>query len=444
MPLPFAERIAQHMALAEQIAAMHDKDGAARLWRGEAGEAAATFLGDWHQATHDIPPLSGDDYVQLFTALLRSVTVRPAYGQHPRLSILGPLEARLHHADLIILGGMNEGTWPPEAAVDPWLSRPMKRDFGLPLPERRAGLSAHDFVQLASAPEVLLTRARRVDGAPTVPSRFLMQVEAVLQALGYQDGKGDALAPDKPWRAWARQLDTPEKVEPCAPPEPCPPIAARPVKLSVTEIGTWQRNPYAIYAKRILKLEPLDTIDADVTAAERGTIIHEALEKFLSLHKDTWPADPLESLLAIGREVFAPFHDRPQVAAFWWPRFERIAAWFIAREQARRQTGIRVLAAECDGAMTFANGKFTLRGRADRIDRLPDGTVAIIDYKTGVLPTMKDVELGYEPQLPLLALMAEAGGFGKLGALHADQLSYWQRESIRAFCPSPIPPISPF
>jgi len=423
MPISLVKRIDQHLALAENNAATRDTPGAQRLWRGEAGEAAAQFFADWKQAANDLPHLTGDDYVRLFDKLLRGIKVRPAYGLHPRLSILGPLEARLHHADLIILGGLNEGAWPPETAVDPWMSRPMKRDFGLPMPERRVGLSAHDFVQFACAPEVLLTRARRVEGSPTVPSRFLLQTEAVLQALGFE---GDPLAPEHPWQAWARLLDTPEKSTPCKPPSPCPPIDARPTRLSVTEIGTWQRNPYAIYARRILKLNPLEDIDADPTAAERGTMIHEALEKFLSLHKASWPKDPLHELLAIGRDVFAPFSDRPQIAAFWWPRFERIAKWFIEREQNRRGTGGRTLAAECSGKIAMKGGAFTLTGRADRIDCLPDGTVAIIDYKTGALPVQKEIELGYEPQLPLLALMAEQGGFKELGPLKTGNLSYWQ------------------
>jgi ATP-dependent helicase/nuclease subunit B len=427
MPLPLDERIRQHMALAETLAAADNASGAWRLWRGEAGEAAALFFNDWQQAAKGLPLLTGNDYERLFTALLGAIVVRPAFGRHPRLSILGPLEARLHHADVTILGGLNEDTWPPKPAIDPWLSRPMKRDFGLPLPERRIGLSAHDFVQLASAPEVLLTRARRVEGSPVVPSRFLLQVEAVLQALGYQD---DALTPDKPWRAWARQIDAPQEIRSCRPPEPCPPVATRPKQLSVTEIGTWLRNPYAIYARRILQLKPLEDIDADVTAAERGTMIHDALEKFLARHKDAWPPDPLETLLDIGRETFAPFRDRPQVAAFWWPRFERIAAWFVVHEHTRRQSGIRVLGAECEGTVTLAKGTFTLKGRADRIDRLPDGSVAIIDYKTGALPTDKNIAIGYEPQLPLLALIAQAGGFEKLGEMQTSQLSYWQLKGV--------------
>ncbi|NTU76624.1 MAG: double-strand break repair protein AddB, partial [Alphaproteobacteria bacterium] len=247
----------------------------------------------------------------------------------------------------------------------------------------------------------------------------------VLRALGLQNDEADALAPSDPWKSWSLQLDAPDGLAPCAPPEPRPPLQARPVQLSVTEISTWQRNPYAIYARRILRLKKLDAIDADVTAADRGTIIHNALEKFLAAHLKTWPDDPLEALLAAGRGAFAPFADRPQVAAFWWPRFENIARWFVALETERRQQGFRPLATESEGRLLLANGTFTLHGRADRVDLQPDGAAAIIDYKTGTAPTNKDVENALEPQLPLLALIAEEGGFEKLGPLRAGSLGYW-------------------
>lgn len=424
---PLTDWIDAHLALAEAMATTPDKAGSARLWIGAGGEAAVAWLDDWRQAARDFPALDGDAYARLFEELIGDVMVRPPYGQHPRLSILGPLEARLLHHDLVILGGLNEGTWPPAPPVDPWLSRPMKRDFGLPQPERRVGQSAHDFVQLAGAREVLITRARRVGGSPTVPSRFLMQLDTVLQAAGHQrEGEADILTPRQPWPAWARLLDTPDVPVTIAPPSPCPPVAARPTRLSVTEIGTWLRNPYAIYAKHVLKLRKLDPIDADVTAAEHGTAIHAALEAFIRATMDSWPDDPLGLLIAEGRKAFAPFMDRPQVAAFWWPRFEWIAAWFVSFEQARRADGITPLRVESEGVMPVANGALTLRGRVDRLDRLPDGRVAIIDYKTGYVPSRNEVMAGYEPQLALLAMMAAHGAFADVGPCEAGALSYWK------------------
>jgi ATP-dependent helicase/nuclease subunit B len=210
-----------------------------------------------------------------------------------------------------------------------------------------------------------------------------------------------------------------------SPPEPCPPLEARPKELPVTDIGLWLRNPYAIYAKRILGLRKLDPLDADAGAAEQGSAIHEALEEFLKKTLSKWPKEPLALLLEEGRKAFAVFEDRPQVKAFWWPRFERIARWFVEEEEARRAEGTEPLAAEAQGAMAVAGGAFTLKGRADRIDRLEDGGAEIVDYKTGSVPSGKEVLAGWEPQLPLLALIAAAGGFENLDAIEAGKLSYW-------------------
>ena len=96
-----------------------------------------------------------------------------------RVRIYGPLEARLQNVDRVVLGGLVEGIWPPETRSDPWLSRPMRRELGLDLPERRIGLSAHDFAQALGAPEVILTRAAKLAGAPTVASRFVQRLAAV-------------------------------------------------------------------------------------------------------------------------------------------------------------------------------------------------------------------------------------------------------------------------
>ena len=426
-PQPIDVWIDWHLALVQELATTPQESGSQRLWRGEAGEQAAQWFDAWRKASGDFVEVTGASYAVLCASLLRQVTVRPAYGQHPRLSLLGPLEARLLHHDLVILGGLNEGTWPPAPPVDPWLSRPMKKEFGLPLPERRIGQSAHDFVQLCAASHVLITRARRVGGAPSVPSRFVLQLETVLQAAGYATAEDDVLQPTEPWRSWARHLDAPVgALKTMEPPAPCPPLDARPKKLSVTEISTWMRNPYAIYAKHVLKLRKLDDIDADVTAAEHGTVIHKALETFIQRTMTKWPAQPLELLLEEGRKAFEAYEDRPQVMAFWWPRFERIAQWFVVHEKERRAAGIHPLAVEGDGRMTLRGGTFTLTGRADRIDLLPNGRIVMIDYKTGTTPTTTQVMAGYEPQLPLLAMIAAVGGFEAIGPKDSAEVSYWK------------------
>lgn len=219
-------------------------------------------------------------------------------------------------------------------------------------------------------------------------------------------------------------LDEPDAITPCARPEPRPPAEARPKELSVTEIGTWQRNPYAIYARHVLGLRALDPLDEEIDAAERGSMIHKVLDEFVQKYPAELPADALPQLLETGRKIFAAYEEHPQAKALWWPRFERVAAWFADNERARRASGITVEAAEAEGRIAL-NG-FGLKGRADRIDRLPDGSLAISDYKTGALPTVKDVKAGYEPQLPLLALIAAEGGFKNVPAGETSELSYWK------------------
>jgi ATP-dependent helicase/nuclease subunit B len=411
-----------HVAVAEAWAATDAEAGPSRLWAGEAGEAATNFIAELADAARDFPPIHGTAYPAFFDACAAGRVVRPAWGGHPRLQILGPLEARLIGVDLAILGGMNEGTWPPEVASDPWMSRPMRTTFGLPSPERRVGLSAHDFAQACGTPEIVLTRALRVEGTPTVPSRWLQRLDAVLQAAGLRS-RLERPAP-LAWRAW---LDETPLLPAPGPPSPRPPVAARPRQLSVTQIETWRRDPYAIYARHVLKLDKLDPIDADPGAADRGIVIHEALAEFVRAHPRALPADALDRLLAIGQRRFGPLLARPGIWAFWWPRFQAIARWFVAHEAEWRRVATPV-ATEARGGLVLAGpaGEFRLRARADRIDRLADGALAVIDYKTGRVPHDNEILHGFAPQLPLEAAIAASGGFADVPAASVAQLRYWR------------------
>jgi ATP-dependent helicase/nuclease subunit B len=412
-----------HIALAEAWAASDSETGPARLWAGDTGAEAAGFIAELADAARDFAPIHGSAYPAFFDSCLAGRVVRPAWGGHPRLQILGPLEARLIAVDVAILGGLNEGTWPPEATADPWMSRPMRREFGLPAPERRVGLAAHDFVQACGAATVILTRAERVEGAPTVPSRWLQRLDAVLHAAGLES----RLDRRPELHFWQTRLDHQAPMPAAGPPAPRPPRAARPRRLSVTEVETWRRDPYVIYARRILKLRKLEPLDADPGAADRGTIIHQALDDFVRAFPNQLPADALEQLIDIGRVRFGALLSRPAIWAFWWPRFTAIAGWVVKLEAERRRT-IAPLVAEARGSLELAanGGAFTLTARVDRIDRLPDGSLAIIDYKTGAVPKLNDVCDGYAPQLPLEAVIAEAGRFDQVPAGAVTQLRYWR------------------
>jgi len=411
-----------HIMAAEALAASDVQDGAERLWRGEAGEALADFIHELLQALTDFVPMPGIRYAAFLDALMAERAVRPKFGKHPRLFIWGTVEAQMQQADLTILGGLNEGVWPPEAGADPWMSRPMRRNFGLPAPEHRVGQSAHDFQQLFCAPDVVMTRALRVEGTPTVPSRWLLRIENILRKSGVSMEKPDAHA----WRALADLLDEPrdDMRRKIGRPAPTPPVSARPKRLSVTQIETWMRDPYAIYARHILGLRKLDGVDEDPGAADYGNLIHDALDQFISRYPDHLPPDGEQELIMIGRAVFKPLAARPGLWAFWWPRFERIARWFIQTEAARRDH-VRRSYTEQSGTLETATG-FEVYARADRIDMLRDGGIAIIDYKTGMPPSQTDVANGFAPQLPLEAAIAQDGGFKDVPAGPPASMAFWK------------------
>ncbi|MEX2647965.1 MAG: double-strand break repair helicase AddA [Alphaproteobacteria bacterium] len=412
-----------HVRFCEWLAASAAATGAGRLWSHDDGEALAGFVAELADAADALGTIRGSDYAGLVDSLLAGRVVRPRHGRHPRLFIWGPLEARLQRADVMILGGLNEGTWPALPEPDPWLSRPMRAEFGVPPSERRIGLAALDFVQGAAAPTVLLTRSAKVDGSPTVPSRWLVRLETFLAAHGLDDHL-DSQA--ELWLGWQANLDRPTRVAPMAPPLPTPPVARRPRRLSVTGVETWLRDPYAIFARRVLGLEPLDPLDADPGAAERGQFIHAALDAFVTAWPAELPDDAYERLLAFGEAAFGAALGRPAVRAFWWPRFERVARWFVDHERERRADGRRPRS-EITGSLRIAAGAgpFELTAKADRLDVAEDGGLAIVDYKTGARPSRKDVERGIAPQLALEAAIAAAGGFPGVPAGAVRELEFW-------------------
>lgn len=390
------------------------------LWSGPDGAAANEFVSELSDAAADLPAIETGSYAPMLRTLLDEVPVRPTYGRHPRLAILGPLEARLQTFDLVILGGLNEGSWPAAAADDPWFSRPMRKTLGLDQPERAIGQSAHDFASLAAANHVVLTRAVKAEGTPMVASRWIQRLQQLTRGLEIE-GKL-ALAPK--YRAIAAALSDPGKPKPEQPPYPRPPVAARPRELWVTDVEKWVRDPYAIYAKRILKLKPLDPLDAEIGPMERGSALHAILERFVK----RYPVLPPDAALKLGEivdEVFGELALPKATLALWSPRFLRAANWFVGEERQRRGL-IAESFAEITGACAFEGpqGPFTLKARADRIDRLTSGGAAIIDYKTGAPPSGSQVKSHLAPQLSLEGAMLAAGGFKEIGALKPEELIY--------------------
>jgi ATP-dependent helicase/nuclease subunit B len=349
------------------------------------------------------------DYPDVFRTAFADRIVRRPPSPAAQLRIYGLLEARLTESKRVILGGLVEGIWPPQPRIDPWLSRLMRHQLGLDLPERRIGLAAHDFVQLLGAEEVILSHSIKVGGAPAVASRFLHRLEAVAGEQRWAAAKKAGAR----YIQFADELDHPEKITPVPQPAPKPALALRPLRMSVTEIEHWLRDPYTIYAKHILKLVPLDPVDMPLTAADRGSAIHEALGDFTKDHSKALPPDAAMVLRRYGEKHFAPLMDRPEARALWWPRFLRIASWF-ANWEIERRASVKDIAAEIRGEIGIPldnNRTFILSARADRIEHRSDGTYAILDYKTGQTRSGKQVRLGLAPQLTLEAAILREGGF---------------------------------
>ncbi len=401
--LPFGDLIAAHHAVLTNLGVDLSAREPADL------RALAQAFERFDEATREAPPLTLTEYADAFSQLLAGEPpVRPAFDRGARIRILGPLEARLLEADLVLLGGLNEGTWPPQTRSDAWLNRPMRKALKLDLPERRIGLAAHDFAQAMSSRRVIVSRAKKQDGVETVASRFLQRIAAVAPEPAWDAARRRG----QRYAALAHALEDGERTDDLQRPAPKPPADVRPTRLSVTEIETLVRDPYSIYARHVLRLDPLDGIDADPGAAERGTILHEAFAAFTRDFPETLPADALAELIKRGEAAFELLGDDPGTRAIWWPRFVRAAQWFIG-EETRRRADVERSFAEIGGRIEFdANGRlFTLTARADRIDRRRDGLLVLADYKSGAPPTPPQLITGLAPQLALEAAILKGGGF---------------------------------
>jgi ATP-dependent helicase/nuclease subunit B len=412
-PYDFAEIATRHREVL--IALSQDDDGVAVAFGEREGLALSAAFDDLvaEQKPSGLS-VALPDYPEVFQTAFADRAVRRPEKPGATLHIYGPLESRLMQADRIIAGGLIEGVWPPAPRTDPWLSRPMRHDLGLDLPERRIGLSAHDFAQLLGNHDVILSHSAKAGGAPAVASRFLHRLEAVAG----EERWDAATEAGKRYVDFALALDAPAEVKPIAQPAPTPPRATRPLRMSVTQIEDWLRDPYTVYAKHILKLEPLDPVDMELSAADRGSAIHDALGEFTKKYATTLPANPVQVLREIGATCFAPLMQRPEARALWWPRFQRIVKWFSEWETVRRGD-IAAIEAEINGKIQIQldnERTFILNARADRIERRTDGSFAILDYKTGQPPSAKQVRMGLSPQLTLEAAILRGGGFDGIDA----------------------------
>jgi ATP-dependent helicase/nuclease subunit B len=402
---------AERPSLARLAAALREAASALsanEAWAGPAGRAAADlFTSAEPAALHGPGRVRPANLPAMLEQLMSSVAVRPPFGQHPRIFIWGLLEARLQHADLMVLGGLNEGTWPALPTPDPWLAPRIRHEFGLPSLERRIGLSAHDLAGALGGREVLVTRSRRDARSPAIASRFWLRLEAMTGGLTRSPLH----------KSWAAALDKPTAHRPAGRPAPKPAVDDRPRKIAVTEVDRLKADPFAFFARKMLGLSALDVIDADPSPAWRGSAVHEVLEAWMKEDEcDPSKLRPRAEALLAGSDA------HPLMRALWQPRLLEAIDWIAGEVVRNAEAGRRPLKAEVWGQTEIAG--IMLGGKVDRIDRAADGSLVILDYKTGTPPGPKAVAEGFSMQLGLLGLIAERGGFKEVEGLPAC-FEYW-------------------
>ena len=423
---PLSDTFDNFLQIAERVCAGPSVEGNGRLWAKADGREALLRCQILAKDADAAGEVTATEFSTIFRGVLADGVVRESDIGHPDLQILGTLEARVQSADLVILGGLNEGVWPEAPSPDPWLNRTMRKDLGLLVPERQIGLSSHDFQQAVGAKEVWLTRSTRTAEAETVPSRWLNRLTNLMNGLPDQNGPEAMKAMVDRGDQWKQQANLlsipPSDVEPEKRPSPCPPVTARPKQLSVTRIQTLIRDPYAIYAESVLKLRELNPLLIDAEAPLRGEIFHAILHEFVrDCPKGNLP-DALPTLIDIARRELTEKCPWPAIRLRWLTQFEALAPQFIADEMGRQSDGeVRIL--EKKGKITLPGRDFTLTGVADRIDIAPDGRARIYDYKTGVVPSIKQ-QKSFDKQLLLEAAMVVNGAFPGLDPTDVERAEF--------------------
>lgn len=396
--LGFAEFLSCHIDLAEKLAATEEEEGAARLWRYDSGQAASEHFSQLLDIGRDIGMIAAEEYAPLFDRLCAAVSYYPTEETHPRLKILSPIEARLHHADHIILGGLQEGVWPSASVSNPWLSRSMRDLVGLLPLEKEMGDSAHDMYCLAHAKQLTMSYAKKQGDSPTAPSRWLARFQNITTLWSSHKTPSH-------WHSWAHALGTPKEKISISLPAPKPPLSVRPRRLSVTRIEQGMSNPYQLYARDMLRLYPLAALSGTISLRHFGNLVHHFLEQAEF-------AGPTQGEASL-QEAIAAYTHHPAISHIWRRHLHAVLGWFEDYRAASQPANTYV---EKEGDLHKSvqcadeTIEVTICGKADRLEFTADG-LHIVDYKTGALPSARKIKRGESLQLPLLALIAKEGGF---------------------------------
>ncbi|OCJ23914.1 double-strand break repair protein AddB [Agrobacterium sp. B131/95] len=416
--LPTLSEWAERTGRALEAVAIDERGSLAALWSGEAGDTLASLLKEIIDTDGQLEA-DGPQWIDIMAALCAGQAVKPRALSHPRLFIFGTLEARLQSVDTLILGGLNEGSWPGQTANNPFISRTMKTEIGLEPPERRIGQLAHDFEMANGTRDLIYSRALRQGSTPTVASRWLQR----LIALGGKAFTSELKARGDQYRHWAGMIDQGENQAPAQRPAPRPPAELQPKSYSFSEVGRLRRDPYAIYARRVLRLDPIDPFNRDPGPAERGTLYHKIIDRFIREGHIAGTPDASLAMDHILTELFDAEQLPVHIDSVWRPRFREVARAFLIWE-AERRPEIRKTATEVPAGVQIEPIGIRLTGVADRIDFKGGKAADIIDYKTGYNPSPAQARTLLDPQLALEAYALKAGAFRDIDALVPENLLY--------------------
>lgn len=405
------------VSVCEELA--KDMQGEHKLYEGEAGKAFVCFFQELILERSEFT-FSSQEWPSILSALLVDINITPeAYG-HDRLYIWGRLEARLQTVDTVVIAGMNEGEMPKVQGSDPFMSRMMKQEISLKPPEYKIGIEAHDFSMLFGMDRVILSRSLRTGGEPTQKSRWLER----LQILAGEENFAMIRKRGKKYLSYGHLLDESSLVSLAERPCPKPSVHIRPKHYSVTDLELLQNNPYAIYAKKILRLKPLSPIRREISKRALGIFFHALIARLGSVSWKGSEEALRKQFLQILEEEFSQLRLEPAVEILWYSRFYALGEDYIYWERA--QASSEKFFEISSLPLPIGDSGAFVKGRADRIQKNIDGTVDIIDFKTGALPSKTSVYNFEKLQLLLEAILLQEGAFlikppvklGKLFYIH--------------------------
>ena len=399
-----------------------------KLYMGSEGEKLKETLRLIKNSLDYLGKIKPEEWIEISQNLMQDIIIYPSINSFNHgVEILGILEARLGVSDLTIVGGLTEGIFPRNINnANAWLNSNEMVHLNLPSPDRIIGLAAHDFYMLSSNSKVVLTYANYSEGELTQRSRWIHRLVALSKTLNLPFGQKHLVA-----KEWMKQdKNTPlstTNIDDFSPPK-----EARIKKISISDLERLEKEPYAIYAKKILDLKPLNPITQRPNARIFGIILHQIIENYYksNIYKSVHFNSTRIKLLALALEQIKPFKSFPETYAFWTKKLELITEWII-KNDISRQSITKNIYIEVPGKIIINThmGKFTLIARADRIE-VNNGKITIIDYKSGTIPKPNTINNLSSPQLPIEILIALNKGFNQIQTQNIKEAIYWHLDGL--------------